>query len=220
MADQTPEELEDENETLREDAESYVNQIEDLKGQVDRLTAELALEKKRQDDYEENQVGDANEAAINAARQIGGLEQRVRDLEALIASMRLSGAQHHFVYAYQKDLNAHVPGSPQNWVDHCRDCDKEKGHPAHFAQGAQYLDSREVEKAAKEAQERLCDLVVKYVGIGHRQALQVARTVLEGLPGITEPQKGINVLPRLCNRCDRPENNHNASHPFSWGSTF
>lgn len=165
---QSPEDLARENETLREDAEDYNNRIEDLKSQVERLTSER------------------DQALASSVSE--GLEQRVRDLEALIASMRVNGARHHFVYGYQKDLNAHVPGSPQNWVDHCRDCDKEKGHPAHFAQGAQYLDSREVEKAALAAQERLCNILVDGMKLNHRTALNTARELLRGLPGIGEFQ--------------------------------
>lgn len=167
---QGPDELARENETLREDAEDYNNRIEDLKSQVERLTAELAQEKASQAAYEENHVGDLNEKNI-------GLARRVAELEGIVASMRLNGAVHWFVYGYQQHDGV-------RYVERCGDCDKDKGHPAHFGQGARYLDSREVEKAAKEAQERLCNVLVDGLRLDHRVALNMAREILRGIPGI------------------------------------
>jgi len=175
--------LAQENEALREDAEDYNNRIEDLKGQVERLIQEVAQEKARQDAYESGLIFELNEAVTNLTEYKEGLEQRVKDLEALIASMRLNGARHHFVFAYDRHME-----EAGRRLQFCRDCDKEKEHPAHFAQGSRYLDSREVEKAARAAQERLCNLLVDGMKLGHMTALNTARELLQGLPGIGDFQ--------------------------------
>lgn len=163
---QGPEDLARENETLREDAEDYLNRIEDLKGQVDRLTAELAQEKER----------------ATPSPEDSALALKVSELEGVVASMRLNGAVHWFVYGYQQHDGV-------RYVDRCKICDKDKGHPAHFGQGARYLDSREVEKATAEAQERLCNILVDGMKLGHRVALNTARELLRGLPGIAPFQE-------------------------------
>lgn len=212
--EQTPEELAQENETLREDAEEYGNRIEDLKGQVERLRHELAQEKANQEAYEENQVGDANESAINAAREIAELNKKLGEKDELIHSMRLNGARHHFAFAYDK----YVEGAGQR-LQFCSVCDKDKAHPAHFAQGSRYLDSREVEKAATDAQERLCRVLVG-MGLNHRASLNTAREILRGLPGIGDfqPVPGrleVDEAPRRC-ACGLLQDEHSkVKHPFS-----
>jgi hypothetical protein len=194
---------------------------------IEELQAKIEDMKEEQDRYEENIVGDMNEQAINDARKIA-------ELEKMIASMRLNGARHHFVFAYDKFVEA-----AGKRLQFCGDCDKEKGHPAHFAQDARYLDSREVEKCAEEAQERLCNVLVDGMKLNHRAALNTARELLQGLPGIRDfqsvpgrpkvdgaeqPTKGINTNPRRCNAgCGFHEDNHDNvtvpfPHDFSWGS--
>lgn len=150
--------------------------ITTLEGRIQKLTEEMAAEKVRQDEYEENIVGDMNERATNDARKIA-------ELEKMIASMRLNGARHHFVFAYDKYVE-----TAGKRLQFCGECDKEKGHPAHFAQGSRYLDSREVEKAAQEAQERLCNVLEDGMKLNPRTALNTARELLQGLPGISDFQ--------------------------------
>jgi hypothetical protein len=101
---------------------------------------------------------------------------QVQALNDMVLSMRFHGARHHFVYAHQKyDVDS------RRYVDHCRDCDKERDHPGHFGSSAKYMDSREVEKASRKALERVEDFL-KGLGIGPSAA--VARELLEGLPGV------------------------------------
>lgn len=219
---ESPEVLASENESLREDAETYQNRIEDLQGQVERLTSELAAEKARQDAYEENQVGDANGKMISYEKAVEELGKRIREKDELIYSLRLNGAGHHFQYGYQKHDGT-------RYVDHCGICQKDRGHPAHFAQGARYLDSREVEGAAKAAQERLVNVLEDHAVLGSRTALNTAREILRGLPGIEPFQKVLDRpevreptppnRPRVCNICSWPENQHHReTHEFSWGN--
>jgi hypothetical protein len=143
---------------------------------IEELQAKIEDMKEEQDRYEENIVGDMNERATNDARKIA-------ELDKMIASMRLNGARHHFVFAYDKFVE-----TAGKRLQFCGDCDKEKGHPAHFAQDAKYLDSRDVEKAAEEAQERLCNVLVDGMKLNHRTALNTARELLQGLPGIRDFQ--------------------------------
>jgi hypothetical protein len=205
--------------------------ITGLEGRIQTLTEEMAAEKARQDAYEENIVGDMNERAINDARKIAELETNVKQLTDMIASMRVNGARHHFVFAYDK----HVESAGKR-LQFCGECDKEKGHPAHFAQESRYLDSREVEKAAKAAQERLCNILEDGMKLNSRTALNTARELLQGLPGVGDFQrvpdrpevkqatKGINTNPRMCNAgCGFNEDNHDDvttpfPHDFSWGT--
>lgn len=154
----------------RKDMEEQQAKIEDMKEEQDR--------------YEENIVGDMNERAINDARKIAELETNVKQLKDMIASMRLNGARHHFVFAYDKYVE-----SAGKRLQFCGDCDKDKGHPAHFAQESRYLDSREVEKAAKAAQERLCNILEDGMKLNSRTALNTARELLQGLPGVGDFQR-------------------------------
>lgn len=128
----------------------------------------------------EDELSKANSRAVLDAKKIAHQEQTIERLEQLVASMRLNGARHHFSFAYDKYVE-----EEGKRIQFCRDCDKEKDHPAHFAQGSRYLDSRHVEKAAKAAQERLCNFLVDGAKLGYMASLNTAREILNGLPGIT-----------------------------------
>lgn len=148
---------------------------------MEELQAKIEDMKEEQDQYEENVVGDANERAINDARRIAELEGLLKASEEMVFSLRLNGAGHHFQYGHQEHDGT-------KYVDYCGLCKRDKGHPAHFAQGARYLDSREVEAAAEAAQERLCNILVDGMKLNHRTALNTARELLQGLPGIRDYQ--------------------------------
>jgi hypothetical protein len=106
----------------------------------------------------------------------------VEQLKALIHSMRHNGAAHHFAYGHQK-----YSEEKRRYVDHCKICGKDAGHPAHFANGgARYLDSREVEKQAFEAFKRVAALL-EGQGFKPLTAHNTARELLAGLPGVPEP---------------------------------
>ncbi len=211
---ETPEMLAEENETLRQDAGHYENRIEELKEQVERLTRNMST-------VDGSVARDANRQAKANELLHAENERLTAELERalqMVESMKINGAQHWCQYGYQKHDGA-------QFVNHCKICDKPEGDPCHFQSEAKYLDSREVEKAAKEAQERLCNVLVDGMRLNHRTALNTARELLQGLPGIEGFQRGINWRPRMCNvGCGFHEDNHPAiakspwSHAFSWGT--
>lgn len=107
----------------------------------------------------------------------------VERLTKMIHSMQFNGARHWFAFAYQRwsqELN--------RFVDYCRECNKDKEHPAHFAQGSRYLDSRVVERASEKALERV-ERFLK--GLNVIRAREVAKELLEGLPYIDGPEEGV-----------------------------
>jgi hypothetical protein len=138
------------------------------------------------DEYQ-REVSEAKEAANNLLQQKREWAKHKAQAQALndmVLSMRMHGARHHFSYGYQRWFEG------QGYVDHCKVCDKDKGHPAHFASEATYLDSREVEKASLEALRRVESLLE---GMGAARAHDIATEMLRGLPGIPqtiEPQEG------------------------------
>jgi hypothetical protein len=182
--------------------------IEDLLEDVEVATRELIEAK------------EAAENLLEQKRQWAKDAAEVEQLKALIQSMRMNGAQHHFAYGWQK-----YSEEQRRWIDHCKVCTKDYGHPAHFASGSKYLDSRVVEKQAVTAVKRVVEMLE---GQGFRPLLaqNTARELLAGLPGIPEPfdgeeePQGRCTKPRVCNVCSRDEDHHEgADHPFSWGST-
>lgn len=149
--------------------------IEKILGDVDRAEAER---------------GDAQEAYNNLIQQKTQWAKdraEVEQLKALIQSMRYNGAQHHFTYGWQKYSEAE-----RRYVDYCSVCTKDRGHPAHFAQGSKYLDSRVVERQAVTALKRVVEML-EGQGFKPLLAQNTARELLAGLPGILppiEPQEG------------------------------
>lgn len=162
---ETAEELARENEALREDAEDYQNRIEDLKEQVERLT--------------------------QASGRVSELEDRVTFLQDLVVSMRINGARHHFVFAYDR----YVDESGRR-LQFCKECDKDREHPAHFSSGATYLNSREVEKAVSTVQERLVHFLREGMSLRALPAAETVRGLLQGLPGIL-PVQSVKRPPNL-----------------------
>lgn len=167
--------------------------------------------------YEE-ELSKANSRAVRDAKKIAELEEKLLKSRQLVVSMQLNGARHWFSYSHQKCTN--VPLS--KWVDVCKICEKEKDHPAHFQADAEYLDSRGVEVAVAAAQERLCRVLEDGMNIRATVALNMARELLQGLPGVGDFQAVSGrpeVPPRRCNICPRHEDEHEgADHRFSWGS--
>jgi hypothetical protein len=143
-------------ETLLSDIDEYTGEIAELQEAYKTLSAEKAGLLKYKDQAERS--------------------------DAVIKSMRLNGARHHFVFAYDKYVEA-----AGRRLQFCRDCDKDKGHPAHFGQGSRYLDSREVEKASSVALERVADFLR---GLGIGPAAAVSQELLAGLPGLPETKEG------------------------------
>lgn len=148
------------------------------------LNRDDLLEVLRDLEIYEDELSKANARSVRDAKRIARLEKTVDRLEKLVASMRLNGARHWFCFAYDKYVE-----EAGKRLQFCRDCDKEKDHPTHFAQGARYLDSRKVEEAAKAAQERLCNLLEDGMKLNARTALNTARELLRGLPGIGDFQE-------------------------------
>jgi len=138
--------------------------VEDLLEDVDDVTSELS------------EVKEALNGLMEQKRQWAKDTAEAERLRNLVHSMRVNGARHHFVFDYDK----YVEGVGRR-VQFCKDCGKEKEHPAHFAQGSRYLDSRVVEEASEMALERV-ERFLK--GLNVIQARQIAKELLKGLPYI------------------------------------
>jgi hypothetical protein len=130
--------------------------------------------------YEE-ELSKANSRAVRDAKKIAELEEKLLKSRQLVTSMQLNGARHWFSFSHQKVVNVAL----SHWVDICKICDKEKAHPAHFQADAEYLDSRGVEVAVAAAQERLCRVLEDGMHIRATVALNMARELLQGLPGVS-----------------------------------
>ncbi len=145
------------------------------------LAREDLVEVLRDLEIYEDELSKANARAIQDAKRIDRLEKSLKTKEDLVDSMRLNGARHHFAYAYQKHDGT-------RFVDHCKVCDKEQEHPAHFFQKAKYLDSRDVDKAAQEALGRVQGFLESGLSMPEERARKVALELLQALPGI-EPEE-------------------------------
>lgn len=146
-----------------------------------RKDIEQILEDANTAEAERGEVQEALNNLLEQKKEWVKHKAQVQALNDLVLSMRLHGARHHFNYGYQKyDAEARV------FVDHCKVCDKDKGHPAHFAQGSRYLDSREVEKQAVATLKRVVELL-EGQGFKPLLAQNTARELLKDLPGIPPP---------------------------------
>jgi hypothetical protein len=143
--------------------------IEDLLSDIEEHVSEIA------------ELNEAYQTLSNEKLELLKSKDRADRLEKLVQSMVFNGARHHFVYAHQQWIEG------RGWTNHCRECGKDQGHPAHFAQGAKYMDSREVEKQAREAKARVLSLLMGQ-GMGPETAQNVARDLLKVLPGIEDEE--------------------------------
>lgn len=143
--------------------------VEVLLGEIEEQTAEIA---------------ELREAYNTMTSEKAGLlkyKEQAEQLANIVQSMRLNGARHHFAFGHQRWVDG------TGYVDHCRECGKDKGHPAHFLSDAKYLDSRVVEKAAEEALRRVEDFlksahIVQPPAVA-RELLQAVLAVLPSIEG-------------------------------------
>lgn len=173
----------------------------ELVGRSEELEAENTLQREDLEDLQ-NQNQDLREKLAKAERDL-------KKEQDLVHSLRLNGARHWFHYAYQKKVDG-------QFVDICQECEKERDHPSHFNSKASYLDSREVEKAAGAALERVEKLLRSGLGMRLGTAIRTSMELLAGLPGVptVPPDPEEEQGERYC-ACGSPESNHPHKHPFS-----
>lgn len=165
----------------REDVEQVLNQLNmarmmrdtnanrtDDKAKEYRTILELTVE--------------VNKDLQEARKQIAGLESKLIAAGELIKTLKRSGGEHWYVFGYQKDKNAGVPDSPQDWVNHCQICDLPQDHPRHFANGTR---AQEVPELVMAARGRLVD-TLQTLGFDPTTAFTTAIELLKDLPGVKD----------------------------------
>lgn len=108
--------------------------------------------------------------------------EEIKRLEGMVDSLRKHGGEHWFVYKHQVCVSA-AP-DPQVWVDICSVCDKPKGDPSHFGNGARALSSKEVEEAVDAVVDRLVGFLSAGLRMRLKTSRETARELLQGLPGV------------------------------------